>query len=256
MRYIVCGGYFMQNIDFYFKNFFQFCKNLKHKLVLIAVLINFILICLLTVASFQFAFEKQQITRILQEQKRQVEVLSIKLEQLQRIADKRAAILAIVEKRAIGIDKRDYYSIADTIMEQEKLYGISSASLLALIQVESSFRNYAISSQGAIGLMQIQPITGKFLASELGISWSGEKTLFDPCLNIRLGSYYLITLAHRFDNMKLALEAYNKGPTRVAMQLIKGTQVEGRYSAKITHFTKHFHLVLFSQIREDKSERV
>jgi len=49
----------------------------------------------------------------------------------------------------------------------------------------------------------------------LGIEWSGDRTLFNPYLNIRMGTYYLNQLIRDFNDIRVALVAYNHGPTYI-----------------------------------------
>ena len=76
----------------------------------------------------------------------------------------------------------------------------------AVIKAESSFREDAVSSAGAQGLMQLMPRT----AAGLGV-----KNAFDPAENINGGTKYLAQLISRFKDTRLALAAYNTGPGRV-----------------------------------------
>ena len=72
---------------------------------------------------------------------------------------------------------------------------------------------------GAMGLMQIMPATGAFLAIEEGIEWTGtESVLYHPLQNIRLGCRYLSHLVTMYDHDG-ALAAYNSGPRRAEMWL-------------------------------------
>jgi len=81
---------------------------------------------------------------------------------------------------------------------------------------ESLFMRDARSSAGAIGLMQLMPATGKTVAKELNLPYTGLNTLTDPQINIRLGTTYLGQMAKRFGgNRVLATAAYNAGPHRV-----------------------------------------
>lgn len=58
--------------------------------------------------------------------------------------------------------------------------GVAPELVLAVIEVESAFDRYAISSAGALGLMQVMP----FWLEELGL---GDENLFDPRTNLRFG---------------------------------------------------------------------
>ncbi len=81
---------------------------------------------------------------------------------------------------------------------------------------ESLFMRDARSSAGAIGLMQLMPTTGKTIAKELNLPYTGLNTLTDPQNNIRLGTTYLGQMARRYGgNRVLATAAYNAGPHRV-----------------------------------------
>ena len=87
--------------------------------------------------------------------------------------------------------------------------------VLAIIREESRFYAQAVSSAGALGLMQIMPATGKWLARKLKQP-SKTQTLITPRTNIRLGTYYLAQLLQKYDrNPFYAAAAYNAGPKRV-----------------------------------------
>lgn len=87
----------------------------------------------------------------------------------------------------------------------------------AVIAVESSGKRGQVSPKGARGLMQIMPETAK----ELGIDST------DPEQNIEGGSRYLKTLINRFNDIELALAAYNWGQGNIANAL-KKLRGEGR----------------------------
>jgi soluble lytic murein transglycosylase len=100
---------------------------------------------------------------------------------------------------------------------------LDPALLCALILEESRFQVQAVSPAGARGLIQVMPQTGKRIARELKIRrFSGEQ-LFDPAVNIRLGSWYFARMLEEFGGkVHLALAAYNAGPHMVRKWLANG----------------------------------
>ena len=96
--------------------------------------------------------------------------------------------------------------------------------IYAVIRAESSFDPMARSDRGAVGLMQLLPSTAREVAAQMNIQWTDDRILWDPMTNIEMGTYYLRTLLTRFDNMEVALAAYNQGPNRIAaLQAIQAT---------------------------------
>lgn len=84
--------------------------------------------------------------------------------------------------------------------------------LAALIKTESNFRAEAESPKGALGLMQIMPNTGRWIAEQLGAEEFDPEVLTDPEVNVMLGSWYLAYLFAEFNNDPiLVLAAYNGG---------------------------------------------
>ena len=105
--------------------------------------------------------------------------------------------------------------------------------VLAVIQVESSGYNFAVSPVGAMGLMQLMPATAEGVAGRIGLRWAGPKTLFDPVTNVRLGVVYLRELLDRYGSVTTALAAYNWGPTRIAERLRQGKPVPALYAQRV-----------------------
>lgn len=78
---------------------------------------------------------------------------------------------------------------------------------MAVIATESQFDPLAVSSRGALGLMQLMPATARILR---------VSDPFDPRENIEAGVRHLRAMLDLFDNdLPLALAAYNAGPTTV-----------------------------------------
>jgi hypothetical protein len=92
------------------------------------------------------------------------------------------------------------------ILKASSLFGVDSSLVRAVIAVESAFNRYARSHKGALGLMQLMPDTGRRY---------GVANAYDPWQNIRGGTAHLRDLIDEFDDLSLALAAYNAGPTPV-----------------------------------------
>jgi soluble lytic murein transglycosylase len=85
-----------------------------------------------------------------------------------------------------------------------------------MIRTESKFIPTARSPKGAVGLMQIMPETGYWVAEQLNTANFTEAMLTDPELSIRFGTWYMASLKKDFrDNEILALAAYNGGQGNV-----------------------------------------
>jgi soluble lytic murein transglycosylase len=98
----------------------------------------------------------------------------------------------------------------------------------AVIQVESRFDPFAVSGVGACGLMQLMPPTAQWLLEKDTDAANDGKLrpahLFNPVLNIELGTSYLAQLMNRFEgDLNQALIAYNAGPG-VARSLVRGSR--------------------------------
>jgi len=103
----------------------------------------------------------------------------------------------------------------DFINTKSQEQGLNPALVASVIYNESRFDPEAVSSQNAIGLMQVQMPTAKSVAKK-NIT---RKQLKKPSLNINLGSKYLKILINRYKEQELALIAYNLGPTELDKQL-------------------------------------
>lgn len=125
-----------------------------------------------------------------------------------------AEIFELILRLSDEIPPSDARKLAKLIGEECENYELDPFLILAIIQVESRFDPIAVSSRGAIGLMQVMPQTADFVAEELGVSINRGKSLYDPLINVRLGIYYFSRLIDRFESTHDALVAYNFGPTR------------------------------------------
>lgn len=96
---------------------------------------------------------------------------------------------------------------------QEK-YNVEDNLIFAVIKAESNFDKDAISNRNAIGLMQLMEETAKDVARKNAIELNSEKIkeeLRDVYKNIEIGTCYLATLIQKYENIEVALAAYNAG---------------------------------------------
>ncbi len=108
------------------------------------------------------------------------------------------------------------YSVARAIIEESHRHSLDPYFVMAVIAGESSFNPDQVGSVGEIGLMQIRPGTGEWIADMKGMKWKGKKSLFDPATNIKLGVSYLAWLRTKFEGHgQLYVAAYNMGPKAV-----------------------------------------
>ena len=125
-----------------------------------------------------------------------------------------------------------------------------------------------VSPSGAIGIMQIIPSTGAEIAGKLNESFSYDK-LYDPQTNIRWGTKYLADQLAHFGDEKLALAAYNGGPTHLENvgrnidRMLPETQIyvprvegfKGVYSQQALVQTNTTNSVTTDQIVADQKDR-
>ena len=128
---------------------------------------------------------------------------------------------------------RSVESIPALIATYAKQYALEPALLQAVIKVESDFNPYAVSSKGALGLMQLMPLT----ATALHVL-----DPFDPDDNIRAGAALLRRLLDRFGgDISLALAAYHAGERRVSQAVstesLPGTRL---YVERVLRHYNHF----------------
>jgi soluble lytic murein transglycosylase len=96
-----------------------------------------------------------------------------------------------------------------------------------LIRQESEFNPKVVSHANAYGLTQILPSTGRDLSRRVGLRAFQTSMLFDPAVNLRLGTYYLKILLKSFGGRwEDVLAAYNGGGSRVTKWRKFGTFAE------------------------------
>ena len=127
----------------------------------------------------------------------------------------------------------DWYARARYPLRYEQLitahartYDLDPALVAAVVYTESRFNARAVSSAGAIGLMQVLPETAKGIALRTGGDGFVVSDLYDPELNLRYGSWYLRNLLQRYDgDIEVALAAYHAGQGNVDRWRSEGTGI-------------------------------
>jgi soluble lytic murein transglycosylase len=130
-------------------------------------------------------------------------------------------IVRFIKAKNIRLQEDTLKRMATTVYEESELYELDYRLILAVMKVESNFRNEVVSSRGARGLMQIKPALAKYIAKDAGVSWRDNNCLSEPEKNIKLGVYHLSQLMDDFKDMAVALHAYNTGPAKVKGKLFQ-----------------------------------
>jgi soluble lytic murein transglycosylase len=144
-----------------------------------------------------------------------------------------APVAEFLEARHTGLLPAEVAEVAEVIVSEARRAGLSPRLVMALIHVESSGYNFAVSHAGAVGLMQLRPATAAAEAGRAGVAWRGPATLFDPVANVRLGVSYLARLVERYGDVEKGLAAYNWGPSRVSAFMRRGEDVPSGYAQRV-----------------------
>ncbi len=140
----------------------------------------------------------------------------------------------ILREHWTGLAPDEEARLARIIYEESAAQNLDPLLVMALIKTESTFYYRARSYKGAKGLMQLMPRTGRWAARELDLKWDGDRTLYNPDINVRLGIYYFSALQERYsDDTIMSITAYNEGPTRVARRMRRGKSQPKGYSNKV-----------------------
>jgi soluble lytic murein transglycosylase len=165
-------------------------------------------------------------------------------------------LITAFERQAYPQDYAEYVEV------YAARYGVPEPLVYAVIRTESDFDSGAVSSAGAVGLMQLLPETFTWLTDEILFDHLDEGMLYDPETNIKYGTYYLSRLYDRYGDWTVALAAYNGGPGNVDDWLVDPDYGDGegglsyipfretrRYVKKVTKAQK-----TYARLYEDRQE--
>ena len=110
---------------------------------------------------------------------------------------------ALRTRNKYGENRREFGPLIDQVAQKYRLDG---ALVHAVVRAESAYNPSAISKKGAVGLMQLMPGT----AARYGV-----RDRYNPAQNLKAGVSYLRDLLVEFNDVVLALAAYNAGENAV-----------------------------------------
>ncbi len=103
----------------------------------------------------------------------------------------------------------------DIIVQESRARNLDPFQVAGLIRQETVFMSRARSSARAYGLMQVLVPTGVLTAKKYGLERTiTEESLYEPRLNIQLGTAYLRDQIDKFGRIEYVAAAYNAGPIR------------------------------------------
>ncbi len=142
-------------------------------------------------------------------------------------------IQEVLARNSKDLSEETQRELAKLIYVESIRYNHDPKFILALIAIESSFQNRSVSEKGAKGLMQLMPYVAESIAKELGIEWKGDLTLFNPHLNIKMGIHYYSQLLSDFNDVRVALTAYNYGPSYVKELVESKKRIPNHFTRRV-----------------------
>lgn len=111
----------------------------------------------------------------------------------------------------------------------------------AIIFTESRWNEKAVSPAGALGWMQVMPLTAAEVARELGWRDFASEDLFQREQNVQIGCHYFAKLKRRLGNVDwMALAAYNAGESKIRAWVVKNLALQSRSRALAFPETRHY----------------
>ena len=117
---------------------------------------------------------------------------------------------------------RKYENIVEIYSQK---YQVDPNLIFAIIKAESNFNSSAVSGKGAKGLMQLMEDTAKDVCKKVDTKIDTNKVgdkLLEADINIELGTKYISILLEKYNNIAIALTAYNAGIGTVDNWIEKG----------------------------------
>jgi Transglycosylase SLT domain len=208
--------------------------------------------CLLLVPVFGLAIGTVWVARSASHTQTEGELLRAEIRQSQRhLGELKRLVMLNMAIRHLGgarIPDAEAAEIVNVIDHNARLYGFDPFLILAVVSVESRGKTDAVGHyrsgeiSGATGMMQIMPATARLVAPQLGVKVKSREDLFDPALNLAVGTAILLKMIHRYGDLRLGIMAYNVGPNALEAALHGQGNLPTSYYAKV--------MVAYRQIRK------
>ena len=131
------------------------------------------------------------------------------------------SLVKILKIENIFLEKMYPLEHQEYVEQYAKEFGVDPFYIYSIIKAESNYDKNANSVKGAQGLMQLLPTTATEIAESLDMELT-EEEIYNPEINIMLGTKYFANLVKSYGNIMLALAAYNAGPGNVTKWISEG----------------------------------
>jgi len=196
-------------------------KNSGSVLNLILKLLLIIFILILCTTGVKYIFNKKNQIRIAELQNIIIEMrTALNIDSIRQYNIKKT--ISIIDQYNLKMPRYQKYEIAEEIYNMANTYSNLDVDLICAIityETDGTWDPEFTANSGALGLMQIMPVTGMFVASRENINWStAQDVLLNPIYNIRIACRYLSALIELYD-VDGGLAAFTDGQRRGALWL-------------------------------------
>ncbi len=170
------------------------------------------------------------------------ESLALQKEEFNTLKTKES-IYSILRNKGVSLNQG--LDIAEVTIRQSRKLNLPMSLILAVMKKESLFTPYALSSQNAMGLMQVHPITWEEYVDKLNLKVTAHAA-FDPVTNIIVAThvlkdlyeYYKKTTKSEEEIWKFVLSAYFAGVTSLSQTGMTESHI--KYVADVNKFKEEF----------------
>jgi soluble lytic murein transglycosylase len=138
-------------------------------------------------------------------------------------------IISCVKNENESLSDSELKTIAEMVYDESSKKKVDYRLVLAIMKIESNFRQDVVSRKGARGLLQVKPSLARYIAQDVGVIWKGDTTLDEPEQNIKIGVHFFSQLIEDFENINMALHAYHVGPTKLRELVTDKKKPEKRF---------------------------